>query len=67
MQETHVQFLGQEDPLGKGMTTHSIVLAWGMPWTVEPGSLLSMGSQRAGHDLGLNNNINNVMSVPVGD
>ena len=38
MQETHVQFLGQEDPLGKGMTTHSTILAWKIPWTEEPRS-----------------------------
>ena len=37
MQETRVQSLGQEDPLEKGMTTHSSILAWRIPWT--PGSL----------------------------
>jgi len=31
--------LGQEDPLGKGMATHSSILAWGIPWTEEPGGL----------------------------
>ena len=45
MQETWVQFLGQEDPLGKGMATHSSILAWRIPWTEEPGGLQSMGSQ----------------------
>ena len=34
MQETQVQFLGREDPLEKGMVTHSSVLAWRSPWTV---------------------------------
>ena len=46
MQETQVQSLGWEDPLEKGMTTHSNVLAWRIPWTQEPGRLWSMGSQR---------------------
>ena len=47
MQETQVQSLGQEDPLDKGMATHSNILAWRIPWTEEPGRLQS---QRAGHD-----------------
>ena len=50
MQETQVQSLGQEDPLEKGMATHSSILAWRIPWTDEPGGLQSMGSQRVGHD-----------------
>ena len=37
MQETRVPFLGQEDPLEKGMATHSSILAWEIPWTEEPG------------------------------
>ena len=37
--------LGQEDPLEKGMATHSSILAWRIPWTEEPGELQSMGSQ----------------------
>ena len=41
--------LGQEDPLEKGMTTHSSIFARGIPWTEEPGGLQSMGSQRVGH------------------
>ena len=45
MQETRVQSLGWEDPLEKGMTTHSRVPAWRIPWTEEPGELQSMGSQ----------------------
>ena len=36
MQESWVQFLGQEDPLEKGMATHSSFLAWRIPWTEEP-------------------------------
>ena len=50
MQETQAQFLGWEDPLEKGMATHSGVLAWRIPWTEEPGGLQPMGSQRVGHD-----------------
>ena len=45
MQETWVRPLGQEDPLEKGTATHSSILAWRIPWTVEPGGLQSMGSQ----------------------
>ena len=37
--------LGQEDPLDKGMVTHSSILAWRIPWTEEPGGLQSTGSQ----------------------
>ena len=50
MWETWVRSLGQEDPLEKEMATHSSILAWKIPWTEEPGCLLSMGSQRVGHD-----------------
>ena len=46
MQETQVQSLDQEDPLEKGMATHSSILAWRNPRTEEPGGLQSMGSQR---------------------
>ena len=49
--ETQVRFLSQEDPLEEGMTTHSSILAWEMPWTEEPGGLPSMGVTRVGHDL----------------
>ena len=45
MQETWVQSWGQEDPLEKGMATHSSVLAWRIPWTEEPGRLQSIGLQ----------------------
>ena len=37
---------GQEDPLEKGMVTHSSILAYRIPWTEQPGGLQSMGSQR---------------------
>ena len=50
VQKTHVQTLGQEDPLEKGMATHSCILAWRISWTEEPGELQSMGSQRVRHD-----------------
>ena len=49
-QEMGVQSLGQEEPLEKGMATHSNVLAWRIPWTEEPGGLQSMGSQRVRHE-----------------
>ena len=55
VQDTWVQSLGSEDPLEKGMATHSSILAWRIPWTEEPGGLQSMGSQRVRHDLGLSN------------
>ena len=47
MQETLVRFLGWEDALKKEMATHSSILAWRIPWTEEPGRLLSMGSQES--------------------
>ena len=46
-QKTWVQSLGQEDPLEKGMATHSSILAWRIPWTEEPGGPQSMGSQNS--------------------
>ena len=51
MQETRVGSVDWGDSLEKGMATHSSVLAWRIPWTVEPGGLQSMGVQRVGHDL----------------
>ena len=50
VQETGVGSLGWEDPLGKGMATHSSILAWRIPWTGESGGLQFMGSQRVRHD-----------------
>ena len=43
--ETHVRFLGWEDPLEKEMATYSSILAWKIPWTEGPRGLQSMGSQ----------------------
>ena len=51
MGETWVRSLGQEDPLEKGMATHSSILAWEIPWTEEPGGLESMELQTVRHDL----------------
>ena len=50
MEETRVGSLTQDDPLEKGMVTHSSILAWRILWTEEPGGLQSTGSQRCGHD-----------------
>ena len=54
VQETWIWSLGQEDPLEKGMATHSSILAWRIPWTEEPGGLQSMKSQRVGHNWATN-------------
>ena len=48
--ETQVPSLGQEDPLEKGMATHSSILVWRIPCTEEPGRRQSMESQRVRHD-----------------
>ena len=50
MQETQIQFLGQEDPLEKEMAVHSSTLAWKIPWMKESGRLQSMGSHRVKPD-----------------
>ena len=50
MRETQVQSLGWEDPLEKGMVTHSSILAWRTLWTEELGELQSMGLQKVRHD-----------------
>ena len=50
VQEIWVRSLSQEDPLEKGMTAHSRILAWRIPWAEEPVGLLSMGWQRVRHD-----------------
>ena len=50
VQKTWVCSLGQEDPLEKGMATHSSILAWRIPWTEKPGQLQSMGLQRVKQD-----------------
>ena len=54
MKETWVRFLCWEDPLEKEMATHSIILAWRIPWTQEPGSLQSVGL----HELGATEQLN---------
>ena len=50
MWETQVQPLGWEDPLEKGMATHSSILAWRIPWTEETGGLQSIGLQKVRHN-----------------
>ena len=50
MHESRVQFLGQEDPLEKGMATHSNILAWRVPSTEETGRLHSVWGRRVGRD-----------------
>ena len=50
MRETRLQSLCREDPLEKGMTTHSSILAWRIPWTEKPGGLQSIAWQRVGHN-----------------
>ena len=50
MQETQVQSLGQDDPLEKGMATHSSIRAWRIPWTEEPSGLQPMGLQKVRRD-----------------
>ena len=52
-QETWVRSLGWEDPLEKGMATHSSILAWRLPWTEEPGGLQSTKLQGVGQDLAI--------------
>ena len=54
MRKTWVQSLDLEDPVEKGMATHSCMLAWRIPWTEEPGRLQSVGSQRVGHNKATN-------------
>ena len=50
MQETQVRSLGGKNPLEKEMAAYSSILAWKIPWIMEPGRLPSVGSQRVGHD-----------------
>ena len=50
IQETQVHSLNWEDPLEKGMATHSSILAWRITWTEESGRLQSMELQRVGHN-----------------
>ena len=53
MQQTWVPSLGWEDPLEEGMATHRSISAWSIPWTEEPGGLLSLQSQRVRQDQAL--------------
>ena len=57
VQEMQAQSLGQEDPLEKGMATHSSILIWRIQRTEELGGLQSMGLQRVGMTEQLNNNM----------
>ena len=50
VQKTQVQSLGQEEPMEKGMATHSSILAWRIPWTEDSGELQSIVLQRVGQD-----------------
>ena len=50
LQEMQVRSLGREDPLEEGVSIHSSILAWRMPWMEEPDRLQSIGSQRVGHN-----------------
>ena len=65
MQETWVSSLGQKDPLEKGMSTHSSILAWRIPWTEDPCRLQSVGLQRVGHNWGTNTILSSAF-VPLG-
>ena len=47
MLETNIPSLGWEDPLKEEMATHASILAWGIPWTEEPGGLQSMGRKES--------------------
>ena len=73
IQEAQVRSLGQEDPLEKGMATHSGILAWRIPWTEEPGRLQSMGVSKELHRteqltlsavVGLLNLVGQIYSLP---
>ena len=50
MWETWVRTPGGDEPLEKGMATHSSILVWKIPWTEESDRLQSMGPQKVGHD-----------------
>ena len=51
MQEARIRSPGWEDPLEKGMTTHSSIFAWRIPWTEEPDRLQPVGLKRVRHDM----------------
>ena len=62
MQENQIRSLCWEDPLEKGMATHSSTLAWRIPWTEEPSGLQSIGSQRVRHDGAITLTLTNLTS-----
>ena len=64
MQETQVWSLGWEDPLEKGMATHSSILAWRIPWTEETGALQYMRLQRVRHNWATNTDLHFVSPHP---
>ena len=64
MQETWVRSLGQEDPLEKGMATHSIILAWRIPRTVEPGGLQPWGGKESDKTKGLTLSLFTIIPEP---
>ena len=66
VQETELRSLGWEDPLEKGMASHSSILAWRSPWTEEPGGLQSMGSQRVRHNWATIISFTFIPFVPLG-
>ena len=63
IQDTQVQYLGWEDPLEKGMATHSNILAWRIPWTEELRGLQSRGSERVRHDNVINTHLRESTAV----
>ena len=65
MQDTWVRSLGWEDPLDKGVATHSGILSWRIPWAEEPDGLQSMGSQRVGHNWVTSVQFSSVQSCPT--
>ena len=65
MQETWVRSLGWEDPLEKGMATHSGILAWRISWTEEPGGLQSMGSERVIQDWVITHTLDTFIWLPA--
>ena len=64
VRETRVQSLGRED-LEKEMATNSSILAWKIPWMVEPGRLQSMGSQRVRHDQTTSVSLSNIKKIDI--
>ena len=60
-----VRSLDWEDPLEEGVATHSIILAWRIPWTEEPRGLQIMGLQRVGHNKQLSTHAHIAISVQV--